>query len=65
MDRRAFIGSLALGALAAPRVARTQPVRKVYRIGILSVLTTSDMVGPQPRSPFGIEFRGHHTELLI
>jgi putative ABC transport system substrate-binding protein len=54
MNRRAFIGSLALGTLAAPRLARAQPARKVYRIGILSVLTTSDMVGPQPRSPFGI-----------
>src|SRR5712692_7733429 len=53
MDRRAFIGSLALGTLAAPRVARAQPARKVYRIGILSpIFMTSDMVGPQPRSPF-------------
>jgi putative ABC transport system substrate-binding protein len=33
MDRRAFIGGLALGILAAPRVARAQPARKVYRIG--------------------------------
>ncbi len=53
MDRRAFIGSLALGTLAGLRVARAQPARKVYRIGILSVLATSDLAGPQPRSPFG------------
>jgi putative ABC transport system substrate-binding protein len=53
MDRRALIGSLALGILAVPHVAPAQPARKVYRIGILSsVSTTSDMVGPQPRSPF-------------
>jgi len=53
MDRRAFIGSLALATLAVPRAARAQPARKVFRIGILSSLTaTSDMVGPQPRSPF-------------
>jgi putative ABC transport system substrate-binding protein len=53
MDRRAFIGSLALGTLAAPRAAPAQPARKVYRIGILSPsVTTSEMVGPQPRAPF-------------
>ncbi len=53
MDRRVFIRSLALGILALPRVAHTQPARKVYRIGILSAFTpTSEMVGPQPRSPF-------------
>ena len=53
MDRRAFIGSLALATLAVPRTARAQPVRKVYRIGILgSFTTTSEMVGPQPRNPF-------------
>src|SRR5712692_2552013 len=53
MDRRAFIGSLALGTLAVPRAAAAQPARKVYRIGILSSsATSSDMVGPQPRYPF-------------
>jgi putative ABC transport system substrate-binding protein len=52
MDRRAFIGSLALGTLAVPRVTRAQPARKVYRIGILSPTSmTSDMVGPQPQAP--------------
>jgi putative ABC transport system substrate-binding protein len=50
MDRRAFIGSLAVGILAVPRAARTQPARKVYRIGILG-LGTSAMVGPQPQGP--------------
>jgi len=53
MDRRAFIGSLALGTLAVPRAARAQPARKVYRIGILSpTALTPDMVGAQPRSPY-------------
>jgi ABC-type uncharacterized transport system substrate-binding protein len=52
MDRRIFIGGLALATLAAPHVARAQPARKVYRIGILgSSVDTSDMVGPQPRNP--------------
>lgn len=52
MDRRAFIGSLALGTLAVPHVTLAQPARKVYRIGIAGLYATSDAVGPQPRSPF-------------
>ena len=52
MDRRGFIASLALGTLAVPRVAPAQPARKVYRIGILIPNPmTSDLVGPQTRSP--------------
>src|SRR5262249_9202565 len=48
---RAFIGSLTIGILAVPHVARAQLARKVYRIGILSSRdTTSEMTGPQPRS---------------
>jgi putative ABC transport system substrate-binding protein len=60
MDRRAFIGSLALGALAVPRAARAQPARKVYRIGILGTFaTTSELVGPQPQNPsFSALLRG-------
>jgi putative ABC transport system substrate-binding protein len=51
MDRRAFIVGLALVTLAAPRGAPAQSARKVYRIGILALPETSDMVGPDPRSP--------------
>jgi len=51
MDRRAFIGSLALATLVRPRAAPAQPARKVYRIGILGGGTTSDMIGPQPPNP--------------
>jgi putative ABC transport system substrate-binding protein len=50
MDRRAFVGMIAGGVLAVRQTARSQPARKVYRIGILSLATTSDLVGPQPRS---------------
>jgi putative ABC transport system substrate-binding protein len=51
MNRRAFIGSLSIGILPMPYVARAQLARKVYRIGILSsAATTSEMTGPQPRS---------------
>ena len=42
MNRRAFIGSLALGTLVVPRVTPAQPARKVYRIGTLGLGTTSD-----------------------
>jgi len=35
MDRRAFLGTLAGGLLAAPLAAEAQPAGKVYRVGIL------------------------------
>jgi putative ABC transport system substrate-binding protein len=51
MNRRAFIGGV-VGTLAVPRATPAQPARKVYRIGLLSSSATSDIAGPQPRSPF-------------
>ena len=51
MDRRAFIGSLALATLTPPRVSPARPARKVRRIGILGLGVNADLVGPQPRSP--------------
>ncbi len=51
MDRREFTARLALVALAVSGAVSAQPVRKVYRIGILGVGTTSDMAGPQPSWP--------------
>jgi putative ABC transport system substrate-binding protein len=36
VDRRAFIGTLMGGLLAAPLVAEAQPAAKIYRIGVLS-----------------------------
>src|SRR5881397_1716084 len=43
---------LALSLALAPLAAEGQQPGKVYRIGLLSLGgTTSDMVGPQPRSP--------------
>ena len=41
MERRAFVGSLAAVATMT-RLARAQPSRKVYRIGILSLQATSE-----------------------
>ena len=38
MDRRVFIGSLAGGLFAAPFAAEPQPLRKVYRIGVLEMV---------------------------
>src|SRR5260370_34404694 len=45
MDRRAFIGSLGGGLLAAPLAAEAQPTGKAYRIGYLSIAS-----GPSPRT---------------
>jgi putative ABC transport system substrate-binding protein len=51
INRRAFIGSLAIGALAEPRSVLAQPSRKIPRIGLLNAsATTSIMIGPEPRS---------------
>ena len=51
MDKRAFIGTMALGVLAVRRGARAQPARRVYRIGILGHGLRSEFSGPQPGSP--------------
>lgn len=51
MNRRVFIGRVAVGTLAGPCVALGQSASKVYRIGILSSSgTTADLVGPNPRA---------------
>jgi len=49
MNRRTVLAGLA--SLAAARAAGAQPTRKLYRIGILGLTTTSVLVGPEPRSP--------------
>ena len=43
MERRAFIGTLAGGLLAAPLAAEGQPAGKVWRIGVVAA-------GVNPRS---------------
>jgi ABC-type uncharacterized transport system substrate-binding protein len=50
MDRRAFIGTLAGGLLAAPLGAEGQQAGKVYRIGYLSA--SSDTSNPHVREAF-------------
>ena len=47
MDRRAFIGILTGGFLAAPLAAEAQPAGKVYRIGVLMNLYPPDADAPQ------------------
>ena len=49
MDRRTFIGSV--GAIAMTRGVSAQPARRIYRIGILGIRATDDLVGPIPKSP--------------
>src|SRR5262245_16303284 len=51
IDRRIVIRSLALGTVVLPRVSHAQAGRKVYRIGILGLGQTSQLVGPQPKAP--------------
>jgi putative ABC transport system substrate-binding protein len=51
MDRRVFLGGLASGMLAVSRSVSAQPARKVYRIGILASATSSELTGPNPRTP--------------
>jgi putative ABC transport system substrate-binding protein len=41
MDRRVFIGGVAVGLLAGPLAARAQQAAKVYRIGILESIPAS------------------------
>jgi putative tryptophan/tyrosine transport system substrate-binding protein len=55
---------LLLGGLAAlPWAAQAQPVRKVYRIGILGNFVTADAAGPQPRNPYTAAFLRGMREL--
>jgi ABC-type uncharacterized transport system substrate-binding protein len=50
--RRAFLGTLAGGLLAAPRAAGAEQAGKVYRVGLISAGTLlSEMAGPEPVSP--------------
>ena len=58
MKRRAFVAGLG-ALLAAPLHGEAQQARRLWRIGILSLRMTSDLVGPQPSSPaIGALFNG-------
>ena len=64
LNRRAFISRVALATLAAPRSARAQRARKVYRIGVLGLSpTTAAMTGPQPQNEFVKAFVGGLRDL--
>ena len=51
MNRREFTARVALVALTLSGTVSAQPLRKIYRIGILGLGATSDMAGPQPSWP--------------
>ena len=52
INRRKLLTSLGAMALACPRAARTEPARKMTRIGVVVIgWTSDDITGPLPRSP--------------
>src|SRR5713226_2387845 len=63
MDRRAFLGTLAGGLLAAPLAGEAQPAGKVYRVGLIFTTSpVSEMAGPEPVHPLARAFvRGLHA----
>jgi putative tryptophan/tyrosine transport system substrate-binding protein len=64
IDRRRVIGSIGVVALAWPLPARTQPSRRVARIGIVSAGGPSaDMAGPQPNNRYVRAFLRGMAEL--
>jgi putative ABC transport system substrate-binding protein len=63
MHRRLFISSFALGTLGFIGIGSAQPMRTRYRVGIVALQPTADMVGPQPRSPTQRAFLNHLREL--
>ena len=59
MDRRKFVGGLAGTSLALPNVLQAQQSRKLARIGLLTVgSTTAEMTGPEAQSPVIKSFLG-------
>ena len=61
MKRRTLIS--AGGLWLAPLLGIAQSVRKLYRIGILTVGATADLTGPAPRSPSTTAFLRGMREL--
>jgi len=66
IPRRAFIATLTGSLIAAPLAVEAQQGSKVYRIGVLGLApVTSEVTGPQPRSPYikalldGLRERGY------
>ncbi len=56
MERRAFIGVLTGGLLAAPLIAEAQQGGNVYRIGFISILPGAT-IKSDPTNPFNSAFR--------
>jgi ABC-type uncharacterized transport system substrate-binding protein len=64
MDRREFVGALAGAPLFWPNVLHAQQGRRVARIGVLTVgSTTAEMSGPEPQSQVVKAFLGGMREL--
>src|SRR5262245_21892076 len=50
MNRRLFISGFAVGVLGFVCVGSAQPARTAYRLGIVGLSPTSDLIGPEPRT---------------
>jgi putative tryptophan/tyrosine transport system substrate-binding protein len=50
MNRRLFISGFAVGVLGLVCVGSAQTARTMYRIGIVGLSPTSDIIGPEPRT---------------
>ena len=59
MDWREFFKALAGAPLVWPNILQAQQVRKLARIGLLTIgSTTAEMTGPEPQSPVIKSFLG-------
>src|SRR5262245_42617498 len=50
MNRRLFISGFAVGVLGFVCVGSAQPARTAYRLGIVGLSPTTDLIGPEPRT---------------
>ena len=63
MQRRVIAAGLALATISFPSLVRAQSLHRPYRIGILGLRPTGDLVGPRPRSSSTTAFLSRMLEL--
>jgi hypothetical protein len=65
MKRRSVVAGIAVGTFGLASAGPAQPANRVYRIGILGLRPTSDLVGPEPRSSTTTAFLNGMRELAM